>query len=448
MIKVFCVEDNPLFGKMLVHRLSMDSDYAVELFTTGKSFLDSIEERPNIVTLDIQLPDIDGLEVMKEIKKRLPDTEVIILSGQNNVEVASRLFNSGAYDYIYKDETALDRLWKVIHNASSGIDLKQEVRHLKSEVTKKYSLKTDLKGSSDQLNSVFAKIGKALNNKISVLVTGETGTGKELVAKTIHFNSDRSSMPFVAVNVTAIPRELIESELFGHEKGAFTGAASARVGLLESARGGTLFLDEIGEMDLSMQAKLLRVLQEMKVSRVGSNEEINLDFRLIIATHRSLYEEVKEQRFREDLYYRLLGITIELPPLRSRGKDILVLANYFLEQFSRNNEILHKRLSLTASRALLKYTFPGNIRELKAIMETAAVMSEGEIIEVEDLNFRNDPEITTNVVGGLTLEEHTHKIIERTLEDNQNNVVKTAELLDIGKSTIYRLIKEGKVNKK
>jgi len=447
MIKIFCVEDNPLFGKMLVHRLSMDAEYKVKLFETGTLFLDALKERPNIVTLDIHLPDIDGLEVMKEIKRSLPDTEVIILSGQNNVEVATRLFSLGAYDYVYKDETALERLWKVIHNASAGIDLKQEVRHLKTAVAQKYGLKTDLKGSSDELNAVFSKVSKALNNRVNVMVTGETGTGKELVAKTIHFNSDRSSMPFVAVNVTAIPRELIESELFGHEKGAFTGATSARVGLLESAKGGTLFLDEIGEMDLPMQAKLLRVLQEMKVSRVGSNEEIKLDFRLIIATHRSLFEEVKENRFREDLYYRLLGITIELPPLRNRGKDILVLANYFLDQFCSSNNIANKRLSQQASRSLLTYSFPGNVRELRAMMETAAVMSEADLIELEDLNFRAELESSKDSASGMTLEEHVNRIIERALKENKNNVVKTAKILDVGKSTIYRLIKEGKVNK-
>ena len=447
MLKIYCIEDNLLYGKMLKHKLSLDPEFDVHLFPNGEAFLSAIHEAPDIVTLDLLLPDCDGLELMKRIKKELSATEVIVLSGQNSIEIATEIFRLEAYDYIYKDESALERLWKVIHNLAATINLKKEVVHLQSEVSSKYDLKTDIQGTSEGLQDVFNKVQKCLDNTINVIVTGETGTGKDLVAKTIHYNSKRASKPFIAINVASIPNELIESELFGHEKGAFTGAISRRIGLLEAARGGTLFLDEIGEMELTMQAKLLRVLQEMKLSRIGSGELIDLDFRLIIATHRNLLNEVSKGRFREDLYYRMMGITIELPPLRTRGKDILVLANYFLEQFSIQNNYPLKKLTTTASKSLLKYDFPGNVRELKAMIDTAAVMSDSELIDVDDLSFREPtrPENDLNSMG--TLESLTNKIIENRLRYYKFNVIKAAASLDIGKSTLYRLIQEGKITK-
>jgi len=289
---------------------------------------------------------------------------------------------------------------------------------------------------------------KTITNNIPIEIYGETGTGKELVAKAIHFNSLRKSKPYIALNVAAFPKELIESELFGYEKGAFTGALTTKPGKLEEANGGTLFLDEISEMDPSMQAKLLRAIQEMEINRLGSNKSIKLNFRIITASHKNLLQEVKEGRFREDLYYRLMGMKIELPPLRKRGNDILVLANHFISNYAKWNKLEVKQFSEEAKSALLKYRYPGNVRELKAITETAYVMSDTNTIQEEDLQL-NEVNLLENILGQhLTLEEYNIKIIEHFLQRNNQNVLKTAQDLGIGKTTVYRYINEGKIHLK
>jgi transcriptional regulator with PAS, ATPase and Fis domain len=295
------------------------------------------------------------------------------------------------------------------------------------------------------MQRVFSLLEKTTRTNITVVVTGETGTGKELVAKAVHYNSERSKKPFIAINVAAIPRELIESELFGYEKGAFTGADRTKPGKFEEADRGTLFLDEIGEMDLNMQAKLLRVLQEREVCRLGSNKNIPVDVRIVAATHRNLLKEVKEGRFREDLYYRLLGISIEMPPLRERGSDILLLARYFTDNFCAENQLRKKEFSAAASEKLMSYAYPGNVRELRATVEIAAVMSEGKTIDTNDIMLSNAAEIDDLLKTEMSLEEYNNRIIRWYLDKYNNNVLKVAEKLDVGKSTIYRMLKEGKI---
>lgn len=282
---------------------------------------------------------------------------------------------------------------------------------------------------------------KALKTNITVSITGETGTGKELVAKAIHYNSSRKKKPMVAVNIAAIPKELIESELFGHEKGAFTGAASRRIGKFEEAEGGTLFLDEIGEMDLNLQSKLLRVLQERELSRVGGNDVIKIDVRIIVATHRNLQDEVKNGNFREDLFYRLLGLPIQLPPLRERDKDVVLLAKYFLDQFALENGFKKFKITTEAQEKLLQYPFPGNIRELKSIIELAAVMAQDNQVTPEDITFVNTPR-DSFMIKEMKLQEYTYHIIRNYLNKYDNNVMEVAKRLDIGKSSIYRYLKE------
>lgn len=442
-MRIYCIEDDLLFGRMLKHRLSLDPEFDVTLFQSAKNFDKQLSVPPDIITMDINLPDADGVELLKLIREKLPDIPVLAISGQEDVKTAVSLFRLGLYDYIVKDDNTLDRLWHVIHNAAKQKLLDNEVKVLRQEVNEKYNLDSEIKGSSEEMQRVFERIKKSLNSDINVSITGETGTGKELVAKTIHFNSTRRSGPFVPVNVAAIPTELVESEMFGHEKGAFTGAQQRRIGKFEQAKGGTLFLDEIGEMNPAIQAKLLRVLQEMEVTRVGGSEPVSLDFRLIIATHKDLLEEVKEGRFREDLYYRLLGLAVQLPPLRDRNKDVILLANYFGDQFAKKNNLPPKKLSIQAKEALLNYTFPGNIRELKSIIESAYVIGDSDQIEEQDLNMRIDHEIGLGYKKGFTLSQYMTEIIQQCLRDNDNNVVKTAQKLNIGKSTIYRYAKEG-----
>ncbi|MBL8008894.1 MAG: sigma-54-dependent Fis family transcriptional regulator, partial [Ignavibacteria bacterium] len=277
------------------------------------------------------LPDMAGQQVLEQIKNYDPNIIVIIVSAQEKIGTAVELLKSGAFDYITKDQDTKDRLLNSINNARNKHSLIKEIDYLKREISDKYEFEKSIIGSSTAIKRVFGMLEKAVKSTISVSITGETGTGKELVSKAIHYNSKRKSKPFIAVNIAAIPSELIESELFGHEKGAFTGALTRRIGKFEDADGGTICLDAIGEMDPSLQAKLLRVLQEREVTRIGSNQVIKLDVRVITATHRDLAEEVKAGKFREDLYYRLLGLPVHLPPLRERGSDILLIAKHFLD---------------------------------------------------------------------------------------------------------------------
>ncbi len=279
---------------------------------------------------------------------------------------------------------------------------------------------------------------------ITVIISGETGTGKELVAKAIHYNSRHKDKSFVAVNVPAIPSELIESELFGHEKGAFTGASSRRIGRFEEADGGTLFLDEIGEMSMNLQTKLLRVLQEKEIVSVGSNKSVKTDCRIIAATNKNLREEVKKGNFREDLYYRLLGLPIELPPLRDRANDILILARHFIVDFCKENNIPLRKLSEQAQKKLLNYSFPGNVRELKSLVELAVTMSVREEIEASDFVLDSGDPLAAISGEDLTLREYELKIIKATLAKCNNDIGLTAKKLDIGVSTIYRILKEEK----
>jgi len=302
-------------------------------------------------------------------------------------------------------------------------------------------------GNSEPIRQVFQWIDKASRTNITVSISGETGTGKELVAKSIHFNSQRKKEPFVAVNVAAIPRELLESELFGHEKGAFTGASGRRIGKFEEATKGTLFLDEIGEMDLSLQAKLLRVLQEKEITRIGSNQVVPIDVRIIVATHKNLLQEVKSGKFREDLYYRLLGLPIQVPPLRERSNDIIIIAKFFIDQFCKENNFAPKSFSVEAKKKMMLYNFPGNIRELKSVVELACVMCDDNEIQPEHINIMSASYSVGSMNGeDSTLRDFTTKLIQHYLDLYQYDILKVAEKLDIGKSTIYRMIKNNELS--
>jgi DNA-binding NtrC family response regulator len=316
---------------------------------------------------------------------------------------------------------------------------------LKSQLKHKYDINKMIIGQSEAMQKVFQLIEKAAQTNITVSITGETGTGKEMVAKAIHHNSSRQQYPFVALNVAAIPKDLLESELFGHEKGAFTGATGKRLGKFEEAHKGTLFLDEIGEMDLTLQAKLLRVLQEREITRIGSNTVVPIDVRIIVATHRNLAEEVKAKRFREDLYYRLLGLPINIPPLRERGNDILVLAKHFLQQFCKDNQLPEKPCSTAALEKLRNYTFPGNVRELKSIVELAAVMADGNSIEADNLTLFNSNKEADLLQEEMTLRDYERKIIQHYLEKYDYDILLVAKKLDIGKSTLYRMVQAGEI---
>ena len=440
--KIFVVEDDEWYNRLLVHNLSLNPDYEIHSFADGKSCLDNLHQQPDVVTLDYRLPDMKGLEVLKRIKEIDEDIHVILISEQEDIEVVVDLLKHGAYDYIVKSKDIRERLLNTITNIRKEFQLKNEIRSLRKEVRKKYSYEKTIIGNSPATQKIFDLIEKATRTNVTVSITGETGTGKELVAKAIHYNSSRAAQPFVAVNMAAIPKDLIESELFGHEKGAFTGAASRRTGKFEEANAGTLFLDEIAELDISLQAKLLRALQEKEITRIGSNKPFKIDCRIIIATNKNLLEEVKKGNFRQDLYYRVYGLPIELPPLRDRGNDIILMAKYFISEFCKENKLDPKTLSPSAGKKLLAYPYPGNVRELRSVIELAVTLADEREIEAGHL-LLDDPENLESLYSdGMTLREYNLRLVNKLLEKYDNKPKLVADKLDIGVATIYRMLKE------
>jgi DNA-binding NtrC family response regulator len=442
---IFIVDDDPWYGTLLEHFLKLNNDYKVERFESGADLLANLYKMPQVITVDFAMPGMDGGEVLKRIKEQLPDVPVIIISGQGEVKVAVSLLKKGAFDYIVKDDDTTDRLWNTILHIREMEKLRDEVATLKTEVGKKYSFQHGILGQSPPMMEVFKLMEKAAQTNITVSISGDTGTGKELVAKGIHYNSIRKSGPFVAVNMAAIPSELLESELFGYEKGAFTGANNRKLGKFEEASGGTLFLDEIADLDLGLQAKLLRALQERTITRLGGNKEIPIDVRIIIATHHNLKIEASEKKFREDLYYRLLGLPINLPPLRERGQDIVMLARHFVKVFCNENSINEKSISKNAIAKLMNYHFPGNVRELKSLMELGVVLCNGDTIEDSDLNTQAGETTLEMLTYEKTLKEYEEDIIKHYLKKYNSNVLLVAEKLNIGKSTIYRMLQSKKI---
>lgn len=440
-LKIFVVEDDLFYGELLKRHLALNPDNEVRLFKTGKECLDKLYLKPDVVSLDYGLPDVSGDKILKKIKEDYPELPVIIVSGQEDIQTAVRLLRGGAYDYFVKDADTKDRLWNTVNNIRRHKDLRIELDELKDEIELKYSFRNIMKGSSSALKKVFSLMEKAIHSNITVSISGETGTGKELVAKAIHYNSPRAKKPFIPINVSAIPNELIESELFGYEKGAFTGANTRKTGKFEVAEGGTLFLDEVAEMNANMQTKLLRVIQEKELTRVGGHDVIKTNVRLIVATHRNLAEEVQKGRFRQDLYYRLLGLPIELPPLRQRGLDIILLAKVFVQKYCKENGLEQKMFTKKAQERLMSYSYPGNVRELAAIVELAAVMSDGKFIEEQHISFNSAGAPLDILSEETNLAGYNIKIIRYFLEKYDGNVVLTAEKLGIGKSTLYRMLK-------
>jgi len=440
--KIFVVEDDEWYSKLLVHNLSLNPDYEIESFTNGKDCLANLHKNPEVITLDYRLPDMKGLEILKNIKAENQEIQVILISEQDEIEVVVELLKYGAYDYIVKSNDIRERLLNTVQNIRNGVSLKREIVSLRSEVKKKYSYQNTIVGNNPATQKIFGLIEKATRTNISVTITGETGTGKELVAKAIHYNSARAAKPFIAVNMAAIPKDLTESELFGHEKGAFTGATFHRIGKFEEANGGTLFLDEIAEMDISLQAQLLRVLQEKEFVRIGSNKPVKTDCRIIVATNQNFQEAVVKGTFRQDLYYRLFGLPIELPPLRERGNDIVILSKHFIKEFCNENNLALKTLSATAADKLLSYPFPGNIRELKSVIELAITLSDHDEIGAENIILGNEILFSENTTKEMSMREYNIRIVKKYLEKYNNNTNLVAKKLDIGVATIYRMLKE------
>lgn len=440
-MNIFIVEDDPWYSELLEYHISLNPDNRVQRFSSGKEFLQELHQKPDVVTLDYSLPDTDGATLLAKVKSQYPDTYVLIVSGQEDVATAVGLVKEGAFDYVVKNDEAKDRIWNCLRLIQEHRSLKEEVVELRKVVKQKYDFANAIIGDSPAMKKVFKLMEKACKSDITVSITGPTGTGKEVVANAIHYNSNRSKKPIVPINVAAVPEELIESELFGHEKGAFTGATSSRAGKFEQAQGGTLFLDEIGEMSKNMQVKLLRALQERQITRLGGSKPINVDIRLIVATHRDLAVEVGEGNFREDLYYRLIGLPLALPALHERGKDILLLARHFLNEATKAEGAPATVFSKEAEKKLLNHNYPGNVRELKAIVELAAVLAEDAVIQAEDIRFSGISRKARFFNEEKSLKAFNESIIRHYLDKYDQDVYKVAAILEIGKSTIYRMLK-------
>jgi DNA-binding NtrC family response regulator len=449
LVRIFVVEDDPMYLRLVKYVMELNPDHEVHTFTNGRDCLKNLHLKPQILSLDYSLPDMTGGDLMRQVKKILPEAGFLVLSAQKEVGVAVGLLREGVFDYITKDSETREKLANSVQNLKKQLFLSAEVIELKTQLQSRKQNDPLIVGDSPAMKIVFTALEKAARTNITVSITGATGTGKELAARAIHLDSDRAKGPFVAVNMSAIPKDLLESELFGYEKGAFTGAMNRKKGQFELADKGTLFLDEIGDLDLTMQAKLLRAVQEREFMRVGGDAPIKYDARIVVATHKNLGQEVSEGRFREDLYYRLLGFPIELPPLRERSADILLLANHFLDAFSTQNKLGKQTFSKTAKEKLLQYHFPGNVRELKAVVELAAALANDGTIETEDIRF-SAPQKSGNIAweeSGASLEDIKNQVIRTYLDRHQGDVIAVAKQLNVGKSTIYRMIQEEKERK-
>lgn len=418
--------------------------YDVKLAENGEIGLKLIEKGDiDLVITDLRMPGISGEEVIAKVTGESPGIPVIVLTGHGSIDSAVTAMRNGAYDFLTKPLN-LDRLILIVKRALAGREL--EIRHstLKEELDAKTSFESII-GKSAEMLRIFEVVRKAANSKASVLITGESGTGKELIANALHNLSNRRDKPFVKVHCAALSESLLESELFGHEKGAFTGAVARKRGRFELANTGSIFLDEIGEIDQNVQIKILRVLQDRRFERVGGEETLEVDVRIIAATNRDLLQEIAEHRFREDLFYRLNVVHIQVPPLRERKDDIPLLVASFLEEFAKENNKKITGIDARARSALYKYNWPGNIRQLRNCIESAVVMCSGSEITLEDLPPSVSGASDTDMISipvGITLAEAEKILIQQNLAVSKGNKSKTADILGIGRKTLHRKIDE------
>lgn len=440
---VLIIDDEKNIREGLAAAFEMDG-YNVKIAADGKEGLAFLAKGDvDLVITDLRMPGISGEDVLRKVTTEMPGIPVIVLTGHGSIDAAVDAMRNGAYDFLTKPLN-LDQLALVVKRALQGRELSLQHQQLQAELAGMHSFDRMI-GKSAEMQKVFQLINKVAPSKASVLITGESGCGKELVADAIHSLSPRKDNSFVKVHCAALTETLLESELFGHEKGAYTGADTMVKGRFELAHGGTIFLDEIGEINQNVQVKLLRVLQEKTFERVGGSQTIEVDVRIVAATNKNLEEEVKAGRFREDLYYRLNIIHIQVPPLRERKDDIPLLLNAFLERFSRENGKDIKGISAKARSALYKYDWPGNIRQLQNCMESAVVMCSGNEITLDDLpptisQNTSDPVITVPV--GISLDEAEKIVILQNLAACKGNKSKTADVLKIGRKTLHRKLSE------
>ncbi len=450
--KILLVDDEPHILELLSVALE-DEEYGILVASNGKEALGQLErEGPQVVLLDIRMPGMDGLEVLGQMKETSQDVSVIMITAFGAMETVLESMKLGAYDYLTKP-LDLEKVKVLVRRALEAQKLAQEVASLRSKVKEKYQLE-NIVGKHPKMFEVYKMIGRVMDNKATVLILGETGTGKEVIARATHFNGPFKDEPFIAIDCASLPSDLLESELFGHEKGAFTGAIAQKMGKFELANKGTLFLDEIGNLTLATQVKLLRFLQEKRIERVGGTKPIELDVRIITATNLDLEKAVKEGSFREDLYYRLNVITIPLPPLRERRDDIPLLVEHFLQKYRSESKGKAEYVLPETMDLLMRYDWPGNVRELENVIERATVIGKSEAILIEDLPLRIQKQ---KVVSGPGLEISPEKVpFEQRVENFEKRLIvdalektnwvqtKAAQLLGTSRSIMkYKMKKYG-----
>ncbi|TMG61060.1 MAG: sigma-54-dependent Fis family transcriptional regulator [Chloroflexi bacterium] len=450
--RTILVADDDASIRSLLKQLLSDEGYSVVEATTGNEVVEKVKDtNPDLVIMDVRMPELDGIEALSKLKVSSPKTSVLIMTAFGSSNNAIRAMELGAFDYITKP-FELDKISHTVKRVIEYRDLTSEVQVLRDEISSLVQTER-IVGNSPAMQEVYKTVGKVAKADATVLITGESGTGKELVAEALHYNSNRRSGPIVKVSCAALPETLLEAELFGHEKGSFTGAMTQRRGRFEMADKGTIFLDEIGEMSLPMQTKLLRVLQERKIERVGSSLPIKVDIRIICATNKDLQRQVEQQKFRDDLFYRLNVINIHMPPLRDRKEDIPALVEHFLAKHRYSATAQPAAISEEALKRLMEYDWPGNVRELENVVERAVVLSRGQIITSRELPFGDHETGDHEEDGGdeVSVEKSFFKksvaqfekdLIMKALRDATGNRSKAAEMLGIYRRLLYAKIKE------
>ena len=452
--RLLVVDDEPSMREFLEIMLSQEG-YQVRTASTGEEGVKAYRvEEPDLVLTDVKMPGMSGLDLIREIHSLDPAAPIIAITAYASADDAVRAVREGAYDYLSKP-FQIEDLRIIIRNALEARRLRRENLELRRSIEGRYRF-ADIVGKSHEMVEIFDLISRVAPSKAGVLIMGESGTGKELIAKAVHYNSPRADKPFVTINCTAIPENLLESEMFGHQKGSFTGAVANKAGLVEAAHTGSLFLDEVGEIPQSIQVKLLRFLQEREFRRVGGTDDKKIDVRVIAATNKILEEEMEAGNFREDLYYRLNVIRIRLPPLREREEDIPLLVNHFLKKFSKEQGKKIEKVSSLAMRVLCNYSYPGNVRELENIIERCVTLEQSDQLTAENLPQKLFESAGPVCIGGeldippdgidinRTMEDMEKKLITRALDISSGNRPRAAKLLGISfRSLRYRMLKLG-----
>lgn len=466
-IQRILVADDEESIRWVLSRALKKQGFNVDLAEDGKQALSLLRNNSyDLAVLDIKMPGIQGIELLKQVQDEYPETLVIIMTAESTMENAVAAMKNGAYDYLTKPFD-LDALDAIILKAQKAAEVSEQIVHLKEELQEQYSFGRSIIGNSQPMQEVYKTLGRVASSDVTVLVTGESGTGKELIARAIHFNSPRLGKPFLAINCAAIPRELLENELFGHERGAFTGATDRKAGKFEQANGGTLFLDEIGDMPLELQAKLLRVLQEKEITRTGGSQTLKIDVRIVAATNQNIVELVEKKQFREDLFYRLNVVPINLPSLQQRKEDIPALVEFFLKKAQEDLGVNSIECSKEAISLLKRHRWPGNVRELENVIKRATLLSPNHVLLPADFpgllsghGAKNQDESLEVLVARklenslaqmdlqeldnlyeMVLHQVERPLINIILQQTRGNQVRTAEILGINRNTLRKKIK-------